>query len=423
MRVITTSFIWIFAVIFSAVYGQNTPTINSVEDILVSVNSWEQEVVLSGITDGDDGSQELSVSVNSDNNALFSKLEIDLGTADTSLVFQPATDVNGKTLVTITVSDLDGDKNISFYIIINAHPTIDTPDDIVVNEDIGTIQIQLTGISAGPNEEQDLMFTFYSSNKNITDGFTFDYIAGDSDGTLSIATYSDSVGTSNIQIQVIDDNIIDATTVDFDLTILPVNDAPTLDAVDDVNIENYGIEHTIDLAGISEGPANETNQTLTLTLSSDNSTLLSDLAIDYFEGDDVGVLKYTPVTGEDGVANVTVRISDNGGTINGGVDYLEQTFKIYVSNTVTAVALDQEVRLVLYPNPVSNLLGVTLPETVSGEVTVEVYSVNGEKVLDNTYTGNGLQIPVSSLSTGWYQISITAGENVYSGRFLVNAGK
>ncbi len=423
MRVITTSFIWIFAVIFSAVYGQNTPTINSVEDILVSVNSLEQTVLLTGITDGDSGSQELSVSVNSDNNVLFSTLEIDLGTTDTSLVFQPVADVNGKALVTITVSDVDGDKNISFYITINAPPTIDTPDDIVVNEDAGIVQVQLTGISAGPNEEQDLMFTFYSSNKRLTDGFTFNYIAGDSQGTLSITTYPDSVGTSNIQIQVIDDNIIDATTIDFDLTILPVNDAPTLDAVDDVTIENDGLERTVALLGITEGPANESDQILSFEVSSDNSSLFSDMAIDYFEGDDAGVLKYTPVIGEDGVANVTVRISDNGGTINGGVDYFEQTFKIYVNNTVTAVTLDQEVRLVLYPNPVSNLLGVTLPETVSGEVKVEVYSVNGEKVLDKTYSENRLQISVSSLSIGWYQISITAGENVYSGRFLVNAGK
>ncbi len=420
MKFILTTLIMAF--VFLSTNAQTNPTIDQVSDQIVDEDATEQTIGLTGITDGGDGGQELTVEVSSNNSALFSRLEIVEG-ASTSLVFQSAADANGSAIVTVSVTDEDGTTDMSFTITVNPvndPPTIDLHDNVTVNEDVDFVLVQLTGISAGPaNENQDLIFTFYSSNQSLVDRMTFDYTSGESEGTLTIYVFSDSVGVSNIQIQVIDDDILNAATIDFDLTVLPVNDAPTLDAIDDVVIENDGLEHTIDLTGISEGPANETDQTLTFTLSNDNNTLFSDLSIDYAEGDITGVLKYTPVLGEQGEANVTVRLSDNGGTLNGGTDYFEQTFLITINNTATAVTPDQDVRLFLYPNPVRNLLRVTLPVTVSGEVTVEVYSVNGEKVLNKTYSESRLQIPVSSLSTGWYQIRVTAGENAYSGRFLV----
>ncbi|HAC65889.1 MAG TPA: hypothetical protein DCF68_20740, partial [Cyanothece sp. UBA12306] len=46
---------------------------------------------------------------------------------------------------------------------------------------------------------------------------------------------------------------------------------------------------------------------------------------------ETGNLSYTPATGANGTANITVILSDDGGTVNGGVDTsTEQTFNIAV---------------------------------------------------------------------------------------------
>ena len=44
-----------------------------------------------------------------------------------------------------------------------------------------------------------------------------------------------------------------------------------------------------------------------------------------------GTLTYTPAANAYGTATVTVRLTDNGGTANGGVDFSEQTFTITVT--------------------------------------------------------------------------------------------
>jgi len=68
---------------------------------------------------------------------------------------------------------------------------------------------------------------------------------------------------------------------------------------------------------------------------------------------------------------------------------------------------------------VSNLLKVTLPESVSGASAVEIYSAGGEKVLSKTCSGRSLKVSVSTLPTGWYQIKVISSESNYTGNFLV----
>ena len=66
--------------------------------------------------------------------------------------------------------------------------------------------------------------------------------------------------------------------------------------------------------GISAGGADEGGQTLTFNLTNDNNALFSaQPAVSA-----AGVLTYTPAANASGVANVTIWLTDNGGTANGG---------------------------------------------------------------------------------------------------------
>ncbi len=422
MKPVFITMAFVFA-LFSATAQNNLPTIDQVSNQSAMEDAAEQTIVLTGITDGDIGGQPLSFSVTSDNPALFSKLEIVTGTVDTTLVYQSALDANGTALVTVSVTDADGTTDMAFTISITAVndlPTIDPHADVTVNEDLGVVHVTLTGLSGGPaDEDQGLGFTLYSSDQLITDSMYINYNTGDADAILDIVLNPDSAGVSNIQIQVIDELFLNIVTIEFNLNVLPVNDAPTLDIISDETIENDELEHYINLTGISEGPGNERDQTLTFYVTSDNNTLFSNLTVDYTENSATGVLRYTPAALTAGVANVTVSLNDDGGTSNGGVDYVEQTFKITVNNTVTAINKLNKTTLTLYPNPVSNLLWVTLPITESGNANVDIYTVSGEMVLSKTGKGNSLRIPVTTLASGLYQIVIATESEIYTGQFLV----
>ena len=423
MRAIFT--LLITALVLSANAANHLPTVDKATDQGVDEDSGQHTLTLTGITDGGDGGQTLVLSVSSDDPALFKTLEILSGSGTTrDLVFEPADNAYGSAKVTVTVTDDDGSTEMAFTITVNAvndPPTIDPHDDVFALEDAGTVQVKLTGISPGPNEDDDLVFYFYSANMHVVDAFSFDYVAGDTEGMLNIVVFPDSAGSCYIEVKVLDDdNILDATTIHFDLMVEPVNDPPTMDSVDDITVLNDGMEHVLTLRGISPGPGNEDGQSVTMSVTGDNSSVLTGLTVDYVAGNDTALLKFTTVPGETGESNITVKLTDDGGIENGGVDQLESTFKITVSNgTPTVIKPLQADKIILYPNPVSDMLKFVLPENASHTVMVEIYSISGEKVLDKKYSGRELHIPVAGLASGMYQIKVTGGNKTYRGRFIV----
>ena len=97
----------------------------------------------------------------------------------------------------------------------------------------------------------------------------------------------------------------------FTVTVTAVNDVPLFTAgADETVLEDAGAQSVTGWAtGISAGPADEAAQALTFSVSNDNNALFSEqpaIAAD-------GTLTYTPAADANGVATVTVSLSDNGG--------------------------------------------------------------------------------------------------------------
>src|SRR5207249_2671229 len=78
---------------------------------------------------------------------------------------------------------------------------------------------------------------------------------------------------------------------------------------------------------LSAGPANESGQTLSFTVTTSNPALFAVQPTISASG----VLTFTPAANAFGTATITVVLKDNGGTANGGVDTFTQTFTITVN--------------------------------------------------------------------------------------------
>jgi uncharacterized repeat protein (TIGR01451 family) len=115
------------------------------------------------------------------------------------------------------------------------------------------------------------------------------------------------------------------------VTVLAVNDPPTLGAINDIvtNV-NPGLQ-TVALTGISPGPSNESTQTLVITSSSSNTNLIPNPTINYTDSNVSGTLTFTPITNASGSATITVTVKDNGGTTNGGQDTVTRQFVVTIS--------------------------------------------------------------------------------------------
>lgn len=122
------------------------------------------------------------------------------------------------------------------------------------------------------------------------------------------------------------------------VTIVAVNDAPTLAAIADPPSMLSSASRTIPLAGIAAGPADEAAQVLTITAVSDTPGVIPNPTVSYTSPDATGSLSYTPVAGRQGTVTFTVTIVDDGGTANGGVNTTTRSFTQVVERDSTPPA-------------------------------------------------------------------------------------
>ncbi|WP_316818333.1 YDG domain-containing protein, partial [Pedobacter nyackensis] len=110
---------------------------------------------------------------------------------------------------------------------------------------------------------------------------------------------------------------------DFVIQLNDVNEAPTLNAIENQIICYNKDEQRINLSGITAGP--DVNQTTTLSVLSNTNSLFQNLSI---AGNQ---LRYTIANNQSGTAVVTLTVKDNGGTANGGVNEISRSFTITVN--------------------------------------------------------------------------------------------
>jgi hypothetical protein len=106
------------------------------------------------------------------------------------------------------------------------------------------------------------------------------------------------------------------------ITVIQLDDLPTLDAISPVLLETSGASHDVALSGISDG--DEGNEVLSITVASNNHAVLPDPSVTYSSPETTATLRLEPIATEPGSALVTVIVREADG------DAVTQTFLVSI---------------------------------------------------------------------------------------------
>jgi large repetitive protein len=311
------------------------------------------------LDDGDGGGQVLTfVVTNNSNPGLFSTAPAVSGSTG-NLSFALTPDANGSASITLQLQDNGGtgsggsDTSAPHVLTINVTAVNDAPSYTLTAppaslEDAGAqLAIIASNLSAGPPDEagQSLSFTLVQTGIDPTMSFA----AGPSispTGQLSYTAAPNAWGTASFELSLSDDGGTANGGVDtspaqvFQISVTPVNDAPSFTAANPPASDED--EGPVAVAGwvtaFDPGP-NEAGQGVAeyLVVVTGNPGLFSTAPTVSIAGD----LSYASAPDAFGAATIEVRVRDNGGTANGGVDTsAAQSFTITVNPVNDAPVLD-----------------------------------------------------------------------------------
>ena len=309
-------------------------------------------------------------------------------------------------------SDFSNEINYTIPVTSNAPPTLDSLADVSINENSGFQTVDLSGISSGAtNESQTLTVTASSSNTGLVPNPAVTYTSPNAAGSITFTPLVNAYGSATITVTVNDgglsNNIVSKS---LTVTVNPVNQVPTLNALSNVTInQNAGLQ-TVNLSGISSGATNE-SQTLTVTASSSNIGLILNPTVSYTSPSATGYISFTPKAKAHGLATITVTVKDGGVSNN----IISRSFSVMVNEPPTISAINKltiAVSTSTWPIPFT----IGDAETPLSSLTLSASS-SDKSLVQNTGivlggSGSGRTVTVTPLSghSGRANITITVSD-------------
>ena len=319
------------------VQGNQPPTLDPLGNVTIMEGAGQQTVNLSGITSGASNEvQTLTVSATSSATGLIPNPTVNYSSPNTTgtLTFTPVAFAFGTATITVTVNDGGASNNLvtrTFTVTVNPvnqAPTLNAIGNLTINEGVGLQTVNLAGITSGAsNEVQTLTVSATSSATGLIPNPTVNYTSPNTTGSLTFTPVPLMSGTATITVTVNDggasNNLVTRT---FTVTVNPVNQAPTLNAISDLTINENAGPQTVNLSGITSGASNEV-QTLTVTATSSGQGTVPNPTVNYTSPNATGTLILAPAALAFGTVTITVTVNDGGASNN----VVSRTFNVRVN--------------------------------------------------------------------------------------------
>ncbi|MEN9990333.1 MAG: hypothetical protein RLZZ224_35, partial [Verrucomicrobiota bacterium] len=367
------------------------PTIDAIEEpITISEDDELQVVNLSGITAGEDETQNITVTATSSNPTLIPNPTVSYTSPNETgqLSFRPNPNLSGSATITVRVSDGQVSNSVTtrtFLVVVqpvNDAPTIPPILNRVINEDLSTGAIAFT-LRDIDSPLTALQVSATSSNSELVPNGAMILAGTTASRTITIRPAAHRWGSATITLTVTDG--LHSSTTSFLLTVNPVNDLPTLNAVPNRIIPEDSAEQTVELTGISAGPG-ESEQTLTITATSSNQAIIATPVLNYTSGDDHASLTFTPRPDAFGLVTITVTLRDGQATAN----TLIRTFTVNITAVNDSPTISSFEDLVINEDTRST----PLPLTIFDRETA------GTRLRINRISSNPTLIPLTGIILG-----------------------
>jgi uncharacterized repeat protein (TIGR01451 family) len=375
------------SVVFTVLPVNDPPGLEAIGDVLIEEDAPRQSVPLSGINSGAaNESQSLAVSAVSDNPGLIGGLTVVYTSPQSMgrLEFTPLPDANGSATVTVRVSDGEATNSHTFNVTVSAvndPPSLGAIEPIVTAED-SPLSVPL--VLADPDSPADaLQVQAGSSNPELLDESGISITGEGTNRTLRLTPLLNQSGQSTTITVTVSDGS-DEASVNFDLTVLPVNDPPSVNGLADLSIDQ------------DSGPTNlvftvsdpeSIPSSLLVSAASDNQTLLPDANLQITGNGTTRTLTLSPLAGQTGTASVQVVVRDGAGASAGATT---NSFTLTVRLMLVTLRIERagDTAVVSWP---ASAVGWTLQSTTNmalpgswGNVLTPPSVVNDHFMMTNT---------------------------------------
>ncbi|HXJ75238.1 MAG TPA: hypothetical protein VNM37_20450, partial [Candidatus Dormibacteraeota bacterium] len=307
------------------------PTLDPINDIVLSQSGAPRPVTVTGISAGAaNENQTLILAASSSDPSVVPHPLINYTSpgATATLTFVAAPFATGSATITVTLSDgqpQNGTTTRTFTAAVNTAPLIAGLGNTSIPEDSSGTSLSFT-VSDADDSPETLAVTASSSNPALLPAAGVVVGGAGNNRTLTLTPLPDLFGFSTVTVSVSDANG-NTNSQSLLVTVLAVNDAPTLAPLADLQLSSSAGTQTVNLSGIGSGAANET-QVLSVSATSSEPAFVPNPTINYTSPSATGTLTFTPIAGAASLAVITVVVQDNGGIDNGGADRFSRTFTV-----------------------------------------------------------------------------------------------
>lgn len=290
----------------------DAPTIGAIADRSINEDAVTSAIAFR-IGDIDSPLASLQVSASSSNTVLVPNNAIVIRgtTASRSMTIRPAAHRFGSATITLTITDGVDSSTRNFVLTVNPVndlPTLNLITNRIIPEDSPQQYVDLTGISAGPFEDQPLTITVTSSNPLIIPHPSIQYSAPDSIGQLTFTPIANAFGLVTMTVTIRDGQATANTIVrKFTVSVTAVNDAPSVSALSDLTIAEDTRSAPLALTVFDRETA---GARLRINRISSNPTLIPLTGIILAGTGNNRTITLAPALNQHGSAIITIEVSD-----------------------------------------------------------------------------------------------------------------